>query len=51
MKTKFKVIVYEEAETIDCDSEFEAEQEMETQSRLYGRICRMQIEENDDDDD
>jgi len=51
MSEKWIVTVYSAIDEIECDSEFEADIEMDRQSRLYENICRVRVEERDDEDD
>ena len=50
MSEKWIVIVYAPVEEVECDSELEADHEIDLQDRLYGHICRTRVEEYDDED-
>lgn len=50
MITKYIVVVYTASEEIECNSEREADVEIDRQNRLYGNICRVRMEEYDEDE-
>ncbi len=51
MGEKWIVVVYVASEEIECGSEHEADGVIDQQDRPYGNICRVRVEEYDDEDD